>query len=51
MINGVLSFVCLCTQCYSGNGDSWEYAGLRVGRESEALRPRQQGALQAVQTG
>ena len=38
-------------QVNSGHGDFGEHVGLDPGRENQGVRPGQQSALQAVQTG
>lgn len=41
----------MCMQIDPGYGNSWQHAGISAGGEGEAIRPCQQGSLQAVQTG
>lgn len=41
----------MCVQVNPGHGDFRECVGLYPGREDKAVRPSQQSALQAVQTG
>lgn len=43
--------VCVCVQVNPGHGDFREHVGLHSGGEDQAIRPGQQSALQAVQTG
>lgn len=43
--------VSVCVQVNPGHGDFRKHVGLHSGREDQAVRPGQQSALQAVQTG